>query len=59
MDPNAALAELRRLITAWQDARGPFSQADYDRAIELIADLDRWMTCGGFLPDQWGAVRRA
>lgn len=59
MDPNAALAELRRLIKAWQDAGGPFSQADYDRAIELMADLDRWMTCGSFLPDQWGAVRRA
>lgn len=59
MDPTALLAELRNLIATWQDARAPFSQADYDRAIELTADLDRWMTCGSFLPDQWGAMRRA
>ena len=55
MDPNATLAELRELIATWQAAgsRGPWTEAQADRTIELAADLDEWITRGGFLPSAW------
>jgi len=55
MDVNAALAELRELTAAWERAgsRGPWTEADADRAIELARDIDGWITRGGFLPDAW------
>lgn len=55
MDVNAALAELRDLIAKWQAAgsRGPWTEAQADRTIELIADLDAWISKGGFPPDAW------
>jgi len=59
MDVNAALAELRELTAAWERAgsRGPWSEADADRAIELARDLDQWISRGGFLPADWAAGR--
>jgi hypothetical protein len=61
MDPNATLAELRGLIERWQAAgsRGTWDEHDSDRAIELTADLDRWISRGGFLPRDWASGARA
>lgn len=49
MDPDAALAEIRKLIKLHEeDARG-----DYARLLELIDSLDAWLAEGGFLPERW------
>ena len=55
MDANAALTELRELITQWEAAgsRGRWTEAQADRAIELARDLDGWITRGGALPMAW------
>jgi hypothetical protein len=55
MDPNATLAELRDLIAKWQGAgsHGAWTEAQADRTIELAADLDRWISKGGFPPAAW------
>jgi hypothetical protein len=60
MDPDAALAELRTLIAQWEAAgsRGPWSEADADRTIELARDLDGWMSRGGYPPAAWQARLR-
>lgn len=61
MDPNATLAEFRALVAIWQAAgsRGPWSEEAADRVIELAADLDRWMSKGGFPPDAWALPARS
>jgi hypothetical protein len=55
MDVNATLAELRELTAAWEAAgsRGPWTTQQADRTIELAADLDAWMSRGGFPPAAW------
>src|SRR6185436_2617136 len=60
MDPNATLAEIRALIERWQAAgsRGPWTEAEADQLIEKVADLDKWLTRGGFLPDPWATPDR-
>jgi hypothetical protein len=60
MDPNATLDELRDLIAKWQGAgsRGPWTEAQADRTIELAADLDKWISRGGFLPAEWMRAQR-
>jgi hypothetical protein len=60
MDPNTTLAEIRALIERWQAAgsRGPWTEAEADEVIEKVADLDRWIARGGFLPDAWAAGAR-
>lgn len=55
MDPNAALAELRRLID------GPTPEIDsFDDLIDKITPvwqgLDQWLSAGGFLPDDWARL---
>lgn len=55
MDPNAALARIRELmsppvgmrITAYE--RGQRTSEMY----RLVADLDEWLSKGGFLPSAW------
>jgi hypothetical protein len=61
MDPNAALRELRALATElnddariWDGTDGLLEHKDKaDRAAELIAALDGWLSNGGFLPERW------
>ena len=55
MDVNAALAELRELTAAWEAAgsHGTFTVEQADRTIELVRDIDEWITKGGFLPAAW------
>lgn len=59
MDPSNALQEARRyteLARLQIDAGNYGSAADLaEKAMELYASLDEWMTCGGFLPNQWKA----
>lgn len=47
MDPNAAL----------RMAREAERLGDYETASALYADLDRWLTSGGYLPDEWDKNR--
>lgn len=49
MDPDSALAEIRKIIAADEDR----SITNHNRLIELIAGLDGWLTRGGFLPAAW------
>lgn len=47
MDPNVILERLRQ----W--AAGEDAGMDTGDAMEAFADLDEWLTRGGFLPDGW------
>lgn len=51
MDPNAALEQLRE--TAKWLASGNADGSDLERAVWLFADLDEWLTMGGFPPKDW------
>jgi hypothetical protein len=57
MDPNAALAEIRRLIDNLKFQIEPDTGlVDLDDASELIdrfEGLDGWLSKGGFLPTDW------
>jgi hypothetical protein len=55
MDPNACLAEIRRLYAAINEADEHDSDtlADAARLAELVEALDAWITKGGFLPRAW------
>jgi hypothetical protein len=48
MDPNAALDQLRELLTG-----NDGSIDDYERAAEVFDGLDEWLSKGGFLPSAW------
>ena len=53
MDPNAALARIRALISALShDDDGTQSTVGEDLALQ-VADLDHWLSNGGFKPDAW------
>ena len=60
MDPNANLAEQRRLVaTMLSDDYGsdvPTMIADAARLCELVQALDAWILRGGFLPADWQEV---
>jgi len=49
MDPDANLAEIRRLIEKDAD----LSDDQLERLVVLIRSLDEWMSRGGFLPKAW------
>jgi hypothetical protein len=62
MDPNANLAELRRLVArfmqAWDEADEETGAVTIDtddalRMAELVEALDGWLSKGGFLPAAW------
>ena len=55
MDPDTALDELLALLdrtTTLVDMHLPLQGliSDLDRIIELVEELDSWLTSGGFLP---------
>ena len=59
MDPNETLRMIREVV-AWEQNRtgdetyGADDFADMlGEVTELIADLDEWLTRGGFLPADW------
>jgi hypothetical protein len=52
MDPNANLAEQRRIVT--RVIAGDDSDAAHlARLADLVQALDEWISRGGFLPDAW------
>jgi hypothetical protein len=55
MDPNATLAEIRRLAAA--ALSGEYAIGDMDgvatELAEYVTALDEWVATGGFLPDAW------
>jgi hypothetical protein len=57
MDPNANLAELRRIVE--RHANSEASEGDYSRALDLVEALDDWIARGGFLPSDWQAQQKA
>jgi len=57
MDPNATLAEIRRLTKRNEEA--PLDLADTNRLVLLLLSLDGWLTKGGFLPDAWKRAEQA
>lgn len=60
MDPNAALAEIRALVSKidefeWDDStRAPLATV----LAERVEALDVWLTSGGFKPADWDAKVR-
>lgn len=59
MDPDANLAEQRRLAAALRDEARTRSHDDLarkaQRLAELVEALDGWMSRGGFAPRAWRA----
>lgn len=56
MDPNATLAEIRKLVKSInnQHDREEFDYLeDCTRLAGLVEALDNWITNGGFFPDAW------
>lgn len=60
MDPDAALASLRRFVSSARFAHDELRTVDPEEvqvAADEIEALDAWLSKGGHLPDAW--VRRA
>ena len=57
MDPNANLAEQRRLVaTMLDDESESIDTGDALRLCELVQALDAWILRGGALPSDWQEV---
>jgi hypothetical protein len=56
MDPNAVLAEIRRLNEVHANY-GELSAGNTARLIELIESLDNSLSGNGFLPEVWASGR--
>jgi hypothetical protein len=51
MDPNVALAEIRRLAATILPDEDQLTDAV--ALAELVTWLDEWLATGGFLPEAW------
>lgn len=52
MDPDATLARIRAIVAVFHTT----DNGNLDLAVELtdyVANLDTWLTGGGFLPSAW------
>ena len=60
MDPDANLNEQRRIVARMlaHDSEA-IDTNDAIRLAELAQALDEWITKGGFLPAEWGSMRRS
>lgn len=63
MDPNACLAEIRRLLDQLanlnvKDWEGENQTGKVYRLCELVEALDGWLSKGGFLPHEWRVFER-
>jgi hypothetical protein len=56
MDPNATLAEIRRLNEDHANY-GELNDTDTERLVELVEGLDNWLSSNGFLPEAWASGR--
>lgn len=58
MDPDAALAAIRRLAKAFDEADNSLVAAGVASGlIDVVLGLDEWLTRGGYLPADWEEVR--
>ena len=54
MDPDACLAEIRRLVGRLNSEMDEAVAAGLTADLcEHIEDMDDWLSTGGFLPKQW------
>lgn len=54
MDPNATLSVIRATAQRILDGHGSESLADV--LAGACADMDGWLSRGGYLPSEWGTV---
>ncbi len=59
MDPDACLAEIRRLVQSINVGGGSAKTRGNDawRLAELVESLDDWIMGGGFLPRAWALAQ--
>lgn len=57
MDPNANLEEQRELAKAILESHS-WQKESIQRLAELVQALDRWLSGGGFLPQDWNKLCR-
>ncbi len=54
MDPNEALAEIRRISARMRVAQHEYESAGLGEDLRLkVEELDEWLSKGGFLPVAW------
>lgn len=51
MDPNTLLSDMRDLVA--QAAQGQDTRSAERQLRWKFAELDEWLSSGGFLPDAW------
>lgn len=59
MDPDATLREIQEIVAAYSAGVivGDDARADLlDEMVSHVAQLDQWLTRGGFLPTSWARV---
>lgn len=59
MDPNAALSQIRRIVSKYA-RRGGSAMTDHDAGVlfDAVEALDGWLSNGGFLPAHWAKGRQ-
>lgn len=59
MDPNENLRRQRDMVEiTLRNQEGYVDPGDALELIQLMADLDEWLTKGGFLPAEWGKAQQ-
>lgn len=53
MDPDATLENIRLSIADYQRYGMSLGQEHFDRFLEAVDELDKWITNGGFPPSDW------
>lgn len=55
MDPNVTLSDIRKICSDWAelDITGVDPATALDELVDLVYDLDAWLSSGGFRPDDW------
>lgn len=54
MDPDITLAEIRTLVTSWNDDKVGLTGWQITELVERVEALDDWITNKkGFLPTDW------
>lgn len=56
MDPNEVLKKIRKLAKRLNDTRIEPADAEAGMLAEAVADLDEWMSNGGYMPVDWNSA---
>ncbi len=56
MDPNTMLEDIRELMLAAESEEQPTHEVLAD-LVNTLADLDEWLSKGGFPPEAWRHAR--